>query len=216
MRVLVACEYSGVVRDAFAMLGHEAYSCDILPTESPGQHIQGDVLEILSDGWDLMVAHPPCQYLTYAGLRHWHQQGRAAKRDQAMRFFMALYDAPIPMVAIENPLGHPNSVFRKADQTIHPYMFGDPHVKRTCLWLRGLPRLEYDKSLPKPSPLSVHRRRSTKNFRGGELKNNYFAHVVHGSHKRSKFWPGIAKAMAEQWGGVQVSEQPARVEAVVV
>lgn len=213
MKILIACEFSGIVRDAFAARGHDAWSCDLLPTEKPGQHIQGDVLDYLNgmptmcvDGgidfkWDLMIAHPPCRYLTYAALKHWNQKGREQKRKEAMAFFMKLWKASIGMICIENPMGLPNTVFRSADQTIHPYFFGEPHLKRTCLWLKNLPLLEYKKTIiEKPEPLSTHLRSKSKLFKGGELKKNYFAHKIHGWKNRSRFWPGIAKAMAEQWG----------------
>lgn len=142
LRVLVACEYSGVVRDAFIARGHRAVSCDLIPTESPGPHMVGDVLEVL-DGWDLMIAHPPCTYMAYAGAANWHDPGRAEKREQAFNFFMALYNAPIPRVCIENPHGYPRKAFRQPDQEIHPYYFGEPQLKRTCLWLRGLSKLQF-------------------------------------------------------------------------
>ena len=202
MRVLIACEFSQIVTKAFRDKGHEAYSCDILPTEGKrGWHIQRDVLEILDDFWDLMIAHPPCRYLTYAALKHWNQEGREQKREEAMNFFMELWNAPIKKVCIENPMGLPNTVFRSADQTVHPYYFGEPHLKRTCLWLKNLPVLEYKNIIiEKPKPLSTHLRSKSKLFKGGEVKKNYFAHKIHGWKNRSRFWPSIAKAMAEQWG----------------
>lgn len=200
MRVLVACEFSQIVTKAFRDKGHEAYSCDILPTEgNPDWHIQDDVLKHLDEGWDLMIAHPPCQYLTYAGLAHWKQKGRAKKRNEAMKFFKHLYYSQIRQICIENPMGYPNTVFRSSDQTIHPYYFGDPHVKRTCLWLKNLPKLIYPINIKKPKPLTTHIRRKTKNFKGGEIKNNYYCHIEHRQKERSRFWPGIAKAMADQW-----------------
>ena len=201
MKVLVACEFSQIVCKAFRDKGHEAFSCDILPTEGNSDwHIQDDVLRHLDDGWDMMIAHPPCQYLTYAGLAHWNQKGRDKKRNAAKRFFIKLYRAKINKICIENPLGYMNTIFRSADQTIHPYYFGDNQLKRTCLWLKNLPLLKYDKSIEKPEPLTIHYRKKTKNFKGGELKKNYFCHIEHRQKERCKFWPGIASAMAEQWG----------------
>ena len=129
LRVLVACEFSGIVREAFKVRGHDAWSCDLLPTEIPGQHIQGDVLEHLEDGWDMMIAHPPCTYLSYVGMRHWNKPGRAEKRVEAMQFFMRFIRANIPRICVENPLGYPSQVFRAPDQIIHPYYFGDPFQK---------------------------------------------------------------------------------------
>ncbi len=206
MRVLIACEFSGIVRDAFIAKGHDAVSYDLLPTERPGPHMQGDVLQHLRycptyRQYDLMIAHPPCRYLTYAALKHWNQKGREEKRKEAMKFFMELWNAPIEKICVENPMGLPNTVFRSSDQTIHPYYFGEPHLKRTCLWLKNLPKLEYKKTIiEKPKPLSTHLRSKSKLFKGGELKRNYFAHKVHGWKNRSRFWPSIAKAMAAQWG----------------
>ncbi len=136
MRVLVACEYSGRVRDAFIAKGHDAMSCDLLPTDSLGPHYQGDVFDIINDGWDLMIAHPPCTYLSYAATRHWNKPGRAELREEALKFFLDLYTSNIPKICIENPVGYVNTVWRKPDQIIHPYYFGDPVQKRTCLGLR--------------------------------------------------------------------------------
>lgn len=211
MRVLVACEYSGIVREAFRARGHDAWSCDILPSEQPGPHIQGDALLILGDGWDLMIAHPPCTYLSNAGRAHWNKPGRAEKRQDAADFFMALMDAPIPLVCVENPVGHMNMIYRKPDQIIHPYYFGDRELKKTCLWLRGLPKLYYqaqDDLFGKrtmtdyPEPNLTQTRKPSKNFKGGEVKKRYFTDKFSGagSLKRAKTFPGIALAMAEQWG----------------
>jgi hypothetical protein len=198
MRVLVACEFSGIVRDAFAAKGHDAWSCDLLPTERPGNHIQGDVLEILNDDWDLMIACPPCTYLSYVGTRHWNKPGRAALREDAMQFFLVLANAAIEKIAVENPLGYASKVFRKPDQTIHPYYFGDPVQKRTCLWLKNLPPLIFTQMLSKPEPLY---------YCQGEKSKGKAIHWVEGirgvknrSHERSRFFPSIANAMADQWG----------------
>ena len=193
MRVLVACEFSGIVREAFHKRGHDAWSCDLLPTEQPGNHIQGDVLDILDDNWDLMIAHPPCQYLSYAGIRHWNKPGREQKRLNAYSFFMKLINAPIHKICVENPVGYPNTVYRKPDQIIHPYYFGDPCMKKTCLWLKGLPLLIYNKSIKPPPPIS---KLSTG-------KNVHWTDSISGqyrSHIRSKTFPAIAEAFANQWG----------------
>lgn len=144
MRVLVACECSGRVRDAFRAKGHDAWSCDIEPSEGSAKyHIQGDVLAHLNKNWDLIIAHPPCTYLSCVGNR-WlaTDPSRYAKRERALKFFLACYNASAPHVCVENPTGYANTKFRKPDQTIHPYMFGEAVKKRTCLWLRGLPMLE--------------------------------------------------------------------------
>lgn len=147
MKVLIACEYSGIVRDAFAALSHDALSCDILPTESPGQYYQCDVREILDKGWDMMIAHPPCTYLSVSGM-HWTKRGL---RDpqltvDALDFVRTLMNANIPKIAIENPVSIISTQIIKPDQIIHPWMFGDDASKKTCLWLKALPKLKVDKS----------------------------------------------------------------------
>jgi site-specific DNA-cytosine methylase len=141
MRVLVACEYSGVVRDAFTAKGHFAMSSDLLPTESPGPHYQGDVMEIINDGWDLLIAFPPCTHLANAGGAWFEQKRKDGRQRQGVDFFMRMVNAPIKKIAVENPQGIMSTMFRKPDQIIHPYYFGDPKKKATCLWLKNLPRL---------------------------------------------------------------------------
>lgn len=140
MRVLVACEFSGIVRDAFIAAGHDAVSCDLLPTERPGPHHQGDVLPLLSQGWDMMIAHPPCTYLCSSGL-HWNTRRpeRAILTEEALLFVRTLLDAPIPRIALENPVGCISTRIRKPEQIIQPWMFGEDASKGTCLWLKGLP-----------------------------------------------------------------------------
>lgn len=196
MKVLVACEFSGTVREAFRAAGHNAWSCDLLPTEIPGQHIQGDVLEVIGDGWDLMIAHPPCTYLTVSGnkwMGHPRFPTRHDDREAAIRFFMALYNAPIPRVAIENPIGVMSSRFRKPDCVVQPWMFGHGETKATCFWLRGLPPL-----IPTHKP-------------GGDLftdeapkEREQRLHKLPPSadrwKERSKTYSGIANAMALHWG----------------
>ena len=140
MRVLVACEFSGIVREAFAERGHDAWSCDLLPTEIPGNHIQGDVLEILDQGWDMMIAHPPCTYLSYAAMGVWDKPGRMEKRQEAIGFVKSLWNSGIPRIAIENPLGELIK-WRQCDQIINPFDFGEPKRKRILLWLKNLPPL---------------------------------------------------------------------------
>src|SRR3990167_5240556 len=135
MKVLVACECSQVVCKSFRDKGHEAYSCDLLPTKgNPDWHIQDNVLRHLDEGWDLMIAHPDCTFLSYVGTRHWNKLGRENKRQEAFVFFMACVNAPIEKICVENPVGYPNIAYRKPDQIIHPYFFGEPFQKRTCLW----------------------------------------------------------------------------------
>lgn len=191
MKVLIACEFSGIVRDAFIARGHDAISCDLLPSERPGPHYWGDVRDIINDGWDLMIAHPPCKYLSYAANHVWNNPGRAELREQAMAFFMLLVNAPVARICVENPLGYPCKAYRKADQIIHPYYFGDPYKKRTLLWLKNLPTLVYG-TVVEPPPVY---------WRRGVIPVHYTESL--GGHRvfsRSRFFLGVAKAMAEQWG----------------
>ena len=160
MKVLVACEFSGVVRDAFRKRGHDAWSCDILPCDKGGDfHFQCDVVEVLDMQWDMIIAHPPCTYLTNAGTRHYSRRinseakvvARELERLKAFEFFMLFTKTSCSKVAVENPVGWVNTHWRKPDQIIHPYYFGDSVKKRTCLWLEGLPKLEATNLLPTPS-----------------------------------------------------------------
>ena len=192
MKILVACEYSGVVREAFAAKGHDAWSCDILPTELPGQHYQGDVMDILNDGWDMMIAHPPCTYLSNAGARFLYpnkqlNEDRLKLGMEAKEFFMALYNANINKIVVENPI--PSKIYGlpKYSQTIQPYEYGHPFQKKTCLWLKNVPEL-------KPTNI-VSNRQSTK------VPGNWFNKGGKDRQKnRAKTFQGIADAMAEQWG----------------
>lgn len=197
MRVLVACEFSGIVRDAFRALGHDAVSCDLLPSERPGPHYQGDVRDVLGDGWDLMIAHPPCTYLSRAGARWWGNPARLQKAVEAHAFVRALYDAEIPHVAIENPIGLLNRFWRYPDQTIQPWMFGEPYTKATCLWLKNLPPLlssiiETKRVAWVKSNVGAGRRKGQR-WQPGVAKN---------AKDASRTFPGIAAAMAAQWGGL--------------
>jgi site-specific DNA-cytosine methylase len=183
MRVLVACEFSGIVRDAFAARGHDAWSCDLEPTERLGKHLQTDVLTILDQGWDLMIAHPPCTYLSRAGAHLWPQ--RQAEQTAALNFVRALWETPIPRVALENPVGALNRLWRYPDQMIQPWQHGHPWTKKTCLWLRGLPPLMCSYVVaPTPGPCW-----SDRHGESASRKRN-----------RSRTFTGIAEAMATQWG----------------
>jgi hypothetical protein len=194
VRVLVACEYSGVVRDAFIRGGHEAMSCDIIPTDAPGPHYQGSVLDVLNQGWDLLIAHPPCTYISNAGAKHLYpkktlNKDRYLKGMEAVEFFMKLYNANIPKIAVENPI--PSKVFGlpQYSQTIQPYEYGHPFQKRTCLWLKNLPNL-------KPTNI-VEKAQSTK------IAGNWFnAGGKERQKNRAKTFQGIADAMADQWGNL--------------
>jgi hypothetical protein len=197
MRVLVACEFSGVVRDAFTARGHDAMSCDLLPTESPGPHYEGDVRDILGDGWDLMVAHPPCTYLCRAGTRWLYEKpGRWEQMADGAVFFLELLNAPIARLAVENPIMHSHArqiVGRRADQVIQPWQFGHLESKATGLWLRGLPPLIATED-GRAAMESLPRRESRK--------VHYAAPSADRWKLRSATYPGIAAAMAEQWGSV--------------
>lgn len=186
MKVLVACEFSGVVRDAFISAGHDAISCDILPTESEGPHVVGDVLPLLQKRWDLVIAHPPCTYLCNSGVRWLHEEdGRWSKMRQAAHFFLSCLNANAPCVAVENPVMHRYAkeiIGRGPDCTVQPYEHGDGFTKRTCFWLKGLPALVPSRVVSE-RVAACHREPP-----GPERAKN-----------RSKTYPGIARAMVEQW-----------------
>lgn len=195
MRVLVACEFSGIVRDAFIKRGYDAMSCDLLPTETPGTHYQGDVLTILDDGWDLMIAHPPCTYLAVSGAR-WFKD-RQKEQAEALQFVQDLFDAPIKKIALENPVGIISTRIRKPDQIIQPYEFGHDASKKTCLWLKGLPKLIGTKYI-EPRLINGKKRWSNQTDSG----QNRLPPSEDRGKKRSKTYPGIADAMADQWGNL--------------
>lgn len=194
MKVLIACEFSGIVREAFRAKGHDVWSCDLLPSEQAGQHIQGNVLNILNEGWDLMIAHPPCTYLSRAGARWWKIPGREYLSEKAATFVFTLRDSPINKIAIENPIGKLNKLWRYPDQTIQPWWFGEPYSKATCLWLKNLPLLVPTKIMNHipylPSNTGIGRKQGQRWSRG----------IVHTSKDASRTFKGVAIAMAEQWG----------------
>jgi hypothetical protein len=195
VRVLVGCEESGVVRDAFLARGHDAWSCDILPTSSPGPHIQDDVLNHLADGWDLAIFHPPCTKLCVSGAL-WHKRDREAVT-RALDFVRRLMAAPIERWCIENPVSIISSQIRQPDQIIHPWQFGDPDEKTTCLWMRRLPGLFPTKVVEPIYVKSGTGRRWSRFF--WETSTKYKAGEER-SRARSRTFPGIAAAMSEQWG----------------
>ena len=180
MKVLIACEFSGVVRDAFIAAGHDAMSCDLLPTESPGPHYQGDVRDVLSEHWDLMVAHPPCTHLAVSGARYFYR--KQAEQAEALDFVRLLMNAPIEHIAIENPISVISSRIRKPDQIIQPWQFGHGETKATCLWLKGLPKLQ---------PANI--------VEGREQRVHKMPPSPTRWRERSRTFPGIALAMADQW-----------------
>ena len=181
MKVLVACEYSGIVRDAFIAIGHNAVSCDLLPTELDGPHHTGDVSEILHDDWDMMIAHPPCTHLAVSGAR-WFKD-KAQEQSDALDFVRMLMDAPIPRIALENPISVISTKIIKPDQIIQPWQFGHGETKATCLWLKNLPRL---------IPTNMVEGREARIHKMPPGKNRW--------KERSRTFAGIAKAMAAQWG----------------
>jgi len=181
MRVLVACEFSGTVRDAFRRRGHDAVSCDLLASKANGPHYQGDVTQFLDDRWDLMIAHPPCTHLAVSGAR-WFKDKKEEQAD-ALRFVQMLLDAPIPRIALENPISIISSRIRKPDQIIQPWQFGHGETKATCLWLKNLPKLE---------PTNI--------VDGREARIHKMPPSPDRWKERSKTYQGIADAMADQWG----------------
>jgi site-specific DNA-cytosine methylase len=181
MRVLVACEYSGTVRDAFLRIGHDAMSCDLLPTDKPGPHYQGDVFDVINDGWDLMIAHPPCTHLAVSGAR-WFKD-KVTEQEEALDFVRRLMNADVDRICIENPVSIISSRIRKPDQTIQPWQFGHGETKRTCLWLKGLPKL---------IPTDIVDGRDQRIWKLPPSPDRWKI--------RSATFQGIADAMANQWG----------------
>jgi hypothetical protein len=223
MKVLIACEYSGRVRDAFTALGHDAMSCDLLPTDAPGKHYQGDIMDVLDAGWDLMIAHPPCTYLSVSGM-HWTTRGLRDPMltEDALDFVQLLMDAPIEKIAIENPISVISSRIRKPDQIIQPWMFGENASKKTCLWLKNLPRLVSSEVIPPVGWEVVNE--STAKEAGAVYKKvngttfvncNNLSNMTWGNQTpsgqnnlgpsddrwkiRSETYKGVAKAFAKQW-----------------
>lgn len=179
-RVLVACEFSGVVRDAFARRGWDAWSCDLLPSETKGSHYQGRVEDILSEGWDMMIAHPPCTHLAVSGARWW--AGRAKEQREALDFVLLLMNAPIARIVIENPIGRISTAVRPPDQIIQPWQYGHGETKATCFWLKGLPKLQ---------PTNIVTGRTARVHHEPPSPDRW--------KNRSRTLPGIAEAMADQW-----------------
>ena len=183
LKVLIACEYSGAVRDEFTKLGHDAMSCDLLDSEAPGNHYQGDVRDVIDYPWDIMIAHPPCTHLSVSGARHFNGKKSDGRQQSAVSFFMMLAKADIPMIAIENPVCIMSSLWRKPDQIIQPWQFGHGETKATCLWLKGLPLLK-----------------ETNIVDGREARIHKMPPSADRWKERSKTYKGIAAAAADQWG----------------
>ena len=185
MKVLIACEYSGAVRDAFIRGGHDAMSCDLLPTDAPGPHYQGDVFDVIDYPWDIAIFHPPCTHLSVSGARHFEAKRMDGRQQSAVSFFMRLVrqSAHIPSTAIEQPISIMSRLYRKPDQIIQPFMFGHGETKATCLWLKGLPKL-----------------RPTNIVEGREARIHKMPPSPDRWKERSKTYVGIAEAMSQQWG----------------
>ena len=190
MKVLVACEYSGKVRDAFIKAGHDAMSCDLLPTEAPGPHYEGDVRDVLNFPWDLMIAHPPCTHLSVSGARHFEHKRQDGRQQSAASFFMLLAKADIPRIAIENPICVMSSLWRRPDQIIQPWMFGHGETKAICLWLKGLEKL---------APTAVVEGRVARIHKLPPGPDRWKI--------RSETYQGVADAMAQQWGSAEAGRQ---------
>lgn len=199
MKILIACEFSGLVTEAFRKRGHDVLSCDLRDSEIEGKHYKGNVIDKLYDGWDLMIGFPPCTYLSFVGKRYWDYPGRIKQRIEALEFFRILWEAPIEKICLENPLGIASQVITKHHQVIEPYFFGNQFKKTTCLWLKNLPLLQHEAEnnlftqkthtdLPKPI------------YKNSNGKNIHFVEATSNKKERERFWPGIANAMAEQWG----------------
>ena len=193
MKVLVACEYSGVVREAFASLGHDAWSCDLLETDRPGQHYQGDVMDIIGDDWDLMIAHPPCTDIAVSGAAWFAQKIADGRQGRALDFVRMLMQAPIEKIAIENPISVISTKIRKPDQIVQPWMFGHMEQKATCFWLKGLAPLVPTNDVKAQMMLLPKNKRE---------RLHYLPPSPDRWKLRSTTYKGIARAMADQWGGI--------------
>lgn len=196
MKVLIACEFSGTVRDAFTKQGHDAWSCDLEPSETPGNHHQGNVLDILDKGWDLMIAHPPCTHLAVSGARHFAKKIADGRQQEGIDFFMALANSNIPRYAIENPIGIMSTKYRKPDQIVNPWEYGHRVTKATCLWLKNLPKL---------IPTNIVDKGEIWTAKSGKQMSQWYYDTSclppkEREKARNKTFQGIADAMAAQWG----------------
>lgn len=191
MKILIGCEYSGVVRDAFIAAGHDAMSCDLLPTDVPGPHYQGPVEDLLDDGWDMAIFHPPCTDLSVSGARHFAAKRADGRQQRSIDFFMRLANAKIHRICVENPVCIMSTIWRKPDQVVQPWQYGHPEQKATCLWLKGLPKLVPTNVLPKPACGYWENQTPSGQNKLGPSPTRW--------KERSKTYTGIAAAMAAQW-----------------
>jgi site-specific DNA-cytosine methylase len=201
LKVLIACEFSGTVREAFAKRGHDAWSCDLEASELPGNHYQGDMFDIVNDGWDLIIAHPPCTHLAVSGAAHFAKKRADGRQQQGIDFFMRVMNIDVPKLAVENPIGIMSTLYRKPDQIIQPWEYGDKAQKSTCLWLKGLPLLKPTNIVEKGEFFEWQDKKTGKMKR----QPKWFYDALSKSPKerekiRNKTFQGIANAMAEQWG----------------
>jgi site-specific DNA-cytosine methylase len=213
MKILIACEESDTVRSRFEKLGFDAWSCDLQPNRNPNaKHYQKDIFEVINLGWDAMIAFPPCTHLSLAGTRYWKQKQKDGRQQDAIDFFMAIVAAPIKYIAIENPLGIMSKAYRKPDQIIQPYYFGDPFQKSTCLWLKNLPLLYHNPTPNLFDPIVTHTSKGEFLYwidkkTGKQKRNPMWLYKAFRENKpgerskiRSKTFDGIAEAMSSQWG----------------
>jgi site-specific DNA-cytosine methylase len=198
MRVLIGCECSGRVRDAFAARGHETWSCDL--KASAGNHIEGDILEQIDREWDLMIAHPPCTHLSCSGAAWFREKKRDGRQQFAVGFFMMLASAPIRRICLENPVGIMSTIWRKPDQVIQPYHFGDEFQKTTCLWLKNLPRLTHSDESDWFTEKTHVGKGEMVTYASGKVMPKWYAELRGNGERRSVTFQGIAEAMADQWG----------------
>ena len=213
MKILVACEESQAVTKELRILGHEAFSCDLLPCSGghPEWHYQQDVFDVIDMGWDMMIAFPPCTHLAVSGAAWFEQKRKDGRQQEGINFFMKMVNAPIKHIAIENPIGIMSKEYRKPDQIIHPYYFGDKTSKATCLWLKNLPLLIHNKEIDlfnqnstwvKPKFTEFYCKKTGKMKKYSTTADKWYKNAEERSRERSKTFPGIAKAMAQQWAGI--------------
>lgn len=207
LKILVACEYSGVVRDAFTKLGHDVTSCDLLPSDTDGKHYTGDIRDILYQDWDLIIAFPPCTHLAISGSKYFKEKIADGRQQEGIDFFMMFANHPCKFIAIENPIGIMSSKYRKPDQIIQPYEYGHPESKRTCLWLKNLPKLQPTNILPLPE--CGHWQNQTKDKQNKIVVDGKWISFndKRTAHIRSKTYQGIADAMAKQWHDYLTSDK---------
>ena len=203
LKILIACEFSGTVRDAFIRGGHSAMSCDLLPTDAPGPHYQGNVMDIINNGWDMMIAFPPCTHLAVSGAKHFAKKRADGRQQQGIDFFLKIINANIPKIAVENPIGIMSTIYKKPTQIIQPWQFGHEAQKTTCLWLKNLPVLQHTKLVDKGIFYVTPTGKKMPSWMSDPVDANG-KKLAYGSDAikkiRNKTFQGVADAMATQWG----------------